>query len=168
MKSPAPHRSARCWIARLGLRRHPEGGWYRETYRSRECIGASALPKRYGGDRSFSTAIYFLLSAGEVSRLHRLCSDEVWHFYCGGPLTIHVITPVGRYRRIKLGRRTGVFQTVVKRGWWFGATSGAGNGFSLAGCTVAPGFDFSDFEIGGRDALMHMCPAHERIIKRLT
>ena len=80
--------TAQDWIARLALIRHPEGGWYRETYRSREHVPAAALPSRFGGARVFGTAIYYLLQSGERSALHRIKSDEVWHHYAGDAVTV--------------------------------------------------------------------------------
>jgi predicted cupin superfamily sugar epimerase len=159
-------------IERLELTRHPEGGWYRETYRSGEVIQGSALPERFTGDRSFSTAIIFLLSPGEISALHRLKTDEIWHFYTGAPLTVHVITPEGEYRPVKLGPDIAAgdrFQFVVPAGCWFGAEVAAGNaGYSLVGCTVAPGFDFADFEMGSRAALLKQFPRQREILQRLA
>ncbi len=90
-------------IQALHLQPHPEGGWYRETYRSAESIPHSGLPGRFSGPRPFATAIYFLLTADTFSALHRIRSDELWHFYAGSPLTIHVIEPEGAYRAIRLG-----------------------------------------------------------------
>ena len=96
-------KDARYWIEKLQLARHPEGGYFRETYRSDEVISAAGLPARFGGPRAFSTAIYFLLPANEYSALHRIKSDEVWHFYAGRTLTVHIIEPGGAYRQIQLG-----------------------------------------------------------------
>ena len=163
--------SIRDLIADLELERHPEGGWYRETYRAAEVLPAQGLPTRFGGDRVFSTAIYFLLGKGEFSALHRIKSDELWHFYSGTTLTIHVISPSGKYQQIKLGSGLDdgeTFQAPVPAGFWFGAeVTGIGE-YSLVGCTVAPGFDFDDFEMGKPDKLLADFPAHERIIKKLT
>jgi len=91
------------WIERLALEKHPEGGWYREMYRSSEGVSAAALPSRFAVSHAFSTAIYFLLRGKEFSALHRLRADEVWHFYAGSPLTLHVIAPDGELSRITLG-----------------------------------------------------------------
>jgi predicted cupin superfamily sugar epimerase len=158
-------------IRALGLVPHPEGGFYRETYRSKEFLSAASLPRRYGGRRSLSTAIYFLLRSGEVSRLHRLLSDEVWHFYEGLPLRLHVFMPNGRYRALELGRegrRAGKLQLVVPRGAWFGAEVIGRRSFSLVGCTIAPGFDFADFTLGRRTDLLKRFPSHDLVIERLT
>ena len=145
-------KTAQDWIEALRLAKHPEGGYYRETYRSAATIG----------DRAVSTAIYFLLPAGEVSALHRIKSDELWHFYGGNSLTIHSIA--GRYSTIELSADNP--QAVVPAGNWFGAT--VETGYALVGCTVAPGFDFRDFEMAERSALLAMYPQHRTLIERLT
>lgn len=156
-------------ITGLNLTRHPEGGWYRETYRSNGTVPGTLLPGRPAGNRSFCTAIYFLLERGDISALHRIKSDELWHFHAGAALTVHVITPGGEYSPLRLGRDMAAgesFQAVVPAGCWFGAeTDGA---FSLVGCTVAPGFDFADFTMGERDDLLRHYPAHAGMIRRLT
>jgi predicted cupin superfamily sugar epimerase len=158
-------REAKYWIEKLALVQHPEGGYYRETYRSAETIPQSGLPGRFDGPRTFSTAIYFLLPAGEISALHRIKSDEVWHFYDGGSLTIHVLSDAGEYAPIELGSEA-EHQAVVAAGCWFGAEVRQGD-FVLAGCTVAPGFDFRDFEMADR-FLCSNYPAHRALIERLT
>jgi predicted cupin superfamily sugar epimerase len=163
--------SAREWIERLNLIPHPEGGFYRETYRASESIPRAGLPERFHGDRSFSTAIYFLLRGSDISALHRLHQDEGWHFYDGSSMTVHVIKPSGAYAPIKLGRnieRGEQLQAVVPHGCWFGASVDDPDGFALVGCTVAPGFDFADFEMPGREQLLSLFPQHEAIIRRLT
>jgi uncharacterized protein len=160
---------ARALINTLGLQPHPEGGYFRETYRSKE--GATGLPERYKGSRVFSTAILFLLPAGSKSRLHRLKSDELWHFHLGGPLKVVEISPEGKLTETLMGPELGqgqVFQHAVPAGSWFGAEPVEGTAFSLVGCTVAPGFDFADFEMGERGALARLFPKAEAAIKRLT
>lgn len=157
-------------ISQLGLVRHPEGGWFREIYRADEDICAAALPQRYGGDRSICTSIYFLLEQGDFSALHRIKSDELWHFYYGSPLTIHVILPDGSYQALHLGPDLEAgeqFQGMVPGGSWFGAEL-KGEGFGLVGCTVAPGFDFADFELADRDALMELYPEYAGLLSRMT
>src|SRR5262245_54427308 len=138
--------SARHWIEKLSLARHPEGGWYRETYRSGETIRRDHLPPRFDGDRAFSTAIYYLLESGDFSALHRIRQDEVWHHYDGSSLTLHLISPAGEYSTLSLGRgRAGSPQAVTPASWFFAATVDEPDSCTLAGCTVAPGFDFADF-----------------------
>ena len=159
------------WIKRLGLARHPEGGYFREIYRSDELIGKDSLPHRYEGSRSFCTSIYFLLEWDEFSHLHRLKSDELWHFYTGSPLTIHIIDQTGDYSLVRLGNDIGkgeVFQTAIRASTWFGATVDNPTSYSLIGCTVAPGFDFADFELANQERLLDLYPKHTLIIKRLT
>jgi predicted cupin superfamily sugar epimerase len=95
---------AKVWIDALQLRPHPEGGYYRETYRAGERVERSALPARFSGDRAFSTAIYYLLQGDDFSALHRIKQDEVWHFYDGSPITVHVIDREGNYSATRVGR----------------------------------------------------------------
>jgi len=163
--------SAAYWIERLHLTRHPEGGWFRETYRASETIPEAGLPTRFQGERSFSTAIQFLLERDDCSALHRLKSDEMWHFYDGSPLTVHLVAPDGRHSPVLLGRdpeKGERLQAVAPAGYWFGAELAGSGDFALVGCTVAPGFDFSDFEMGGRRDLTARFPQHEALIRRLT
>ncbi len=158
-------------ITRLGLARHPEGGWFRETYRSVESVAGNALPSRFGGQRPFSTAIYFLLERGEFSALHRIKSDEIWHFYGGAALAIHALTPRGEHLELRLGTDSAAgesFQLTVAAGCWFGAEIAAPGEYALVGCTVAPGFDFADFQLGRRSELLQEYPQHRAIINRLT
>ncbi len=156
------------WIEKLGLLPHPEGGWFKEVYRSHESIAGDALPDRFDGGRVFSTAIYFLLTAGEVSRLHRIRQDEVWHFYDGDSLRLHRIRPDGEHIESLVGIDGEALPlAVVPAGDYFGAEV-AGNGFSLVGCTVAPGFEFADFEMPSRDELYLQFMQHGELIQRLT
>lgn len=148
------------WIQLLRLSKHPEGGYYRETYRSATGVD---LPG-FAGPRAASTAIYFLLPAGEISALHRIKSDELWHFYDGQPLTIHMIAGNGQTASIRLSGDQP--QAIVPAGCWFGAT--VASEYALVGCTVAPGFDFHDFEMGDRRALLTAYPQHRPLIERLT
>lgn len=148
-------------IRALRLKPHPEGGWYRETYRCR-CGLRTAR-----GRRSLCTAILFLLEEGQVSRLHRIRSDELWHFHAGGPLRISAIRPDGKSESALLGPGRG-YQHLVPAGSWFGAAPEPGAGYSLAGCTVAPGFDFRDFELGSRDKLLKRFPRAAKTIRKLT
>lgn len=166
MKHDAAH-----LIERLGLIRHPEGGWYRETYRSAEMIPAGGLPGRFDGERAFCTAIYFLLGKHDISALHRIKSDEMWHYYAGAALTVHLISPGGEHRSFTMGPDLAggeAYQAVVPAGCWFGAEVTGSGEYSLVGCTVAPGFDFADFEMGNRSDLLKQFPGHEEIIRRLS
>jgi predicted cupin superfamily sugar epimerase len=155
-------------VGRLALLPHPEGGFFRETYRSRESVARAALPERFSGDRAFSTAILYLLPKGATSRLHRIAADEVWHFHLGGPLALTEISSAG-VRRTVLGPDLGaghVLQHVVPAGTWFGGRPLSE--YSLAGCTVAPGFDFADFEMGRREELLAQFPSARVEIEALT
>jgi predicted cupin superfamily sugar epimerase len=143
-------------IRALELVPHPEGGHYRETYRS----GAQVPTPR--GPRSASTAILFLLTAGEVSHWHRIHSDEAWHHHGGGRLLIHELSPAGAVRRTGLGLDLAAGeqpQHVVQAGHWFAAEPAPATPWSLVSCTVAPGFDFDDFELASPRALEPHCAA---------
>lgn len=157
---------------RLQLTRHPEGGYYRETFRSGRKVTAGFLPKRFEGARPFSTSIYYLLPGGEFSTFHSLASDEIWHFYDGAPLTIHVLHPSGqRYDRIVMGRDATAgqhLQAVVPAGSWFACKVEPPGAFALCGCTVAPGFDFEDFIMADADLLIEAFPEHAALIRRFT
>ena len=164
-------RSLRSLISTLELKPHPEGGWFREVFRSSDRFAPSALPERYLGSRSAMTSIYFLLGAGEMSHFHRLRSDEVWHFYDGMPLTLHLLHPDGAYSMVRLGRdplKGHQFLVPVPRGTWMGAEGPPGRKYSLVGCTVAPGFDFADFELARGEELRSLYPDRSDIIQRLT
>ncbi len=157
-------------IQTYALMPHPEGGYFIETYRSEEAIKQHALHERFKGERSIATAIYFLLEEGNFSAFHRIQSDECWHFYAGHTLLVHVIDPNGAYRCLKLGmdiKRGEVFQAVVPAGSWFASETAAGGLFSFVGCTVAPGFDFEDFELAKKDDLCQLFPEHQPILSRL-
>lgn len=162
---------AKQWIEALRLNPHPEGGYFRQTYRCPESIDKKHLPERFDGKRRISTAIYFLLQGSDFSAFHRLRQDELWHFYQGCFLTIHVIDEAGEYFRIGLGvdLRIGELpQAVVKSGWLFGATVDVPGSFALVGCTTAPGFEYADFEMPCRERLIDIYPQHRAIIQRLT
>ncbi|MCS6949397.1 MAG: cupin domain-containing protein [bacterium] len=161
---------AQYWISVLGLQPHPEGGYYRETYRSEQRLMGCCL-HGHEGPRVAATAIYFLLPGGEFSALHRLRSDEMWHFYTGSSLTLHIIDDEGNLSQVKLGtnpQKGESFQAVVRAGCWFGATVDDPEGYALVGCTVAPGFEFEDFELGDRQQLLERYPQHRDLIERLT
>ncbi|MGO8994655.1 MAG: cupin domain-containing protein [Polyangiaceae bacterium] len=153
-------------VKQLALAPHPEGGFYRETWRSP--LALDALP--HGTPRPASTAIYFLLPAGTFSALHRVASDEAWHHYDGDPLDLHEIDDAGEHTVIVLGhdlRRGERPQHVVPAGRWQAAVP-RGERYSLCGCTVAPGFDFRDFEMPKRDELVRRFPKHAELLKGLS
>lgn len=150
-------------VERYALLPHPEGGFFRESYRSAEQVD---LPR---GRRSASTAIYFLLPRGTKSRLHRIKSDEVWHFYLGGPLRLTVLSEEGAESTVVLGPDAAqgqLLQFVVPAGSWFGGRPEGD--YAFVGCTVAPGFDFADFELGERAELVARYPKARAVIEALT
>jgi len=158
-------------IELLGLKPHPEGGYYRETYRSSECTEGTNLPARYGGRRNLGTAIYYLLEENTFSSMHRIKSDEVFHFYLGDPVLMLRLYPDGAGETLTLGSdiEAGMLpQAVVPAGVWQGAKLVPGGRFALMGTTVAPGFDFNDFETGGRHELVSKYPAFSDILLELT
>lgn len=157
-------------VTLYSLQPHPEGGWYKETYKSAEEIAVNALPQRFSGERAFSTAIYFLLEQGNFSAFHRIKSDECWHFYAGDPLLVYVLLHDGSLQIIELGNdivNGQVFQYVVPANCWFASRPAATAQYSFVGCTVAPGFDFEDFELAKADILSAEFPHHSSIIQQL-
>lgn len=161
--------TASFYINNLNLQPHPEGGYFKETYRAPESIPSGALPERFTADRSFSTAIYYLLEQGDYSGFHRIKSDECWHFYAGDTLLIHIIEG-NTYSCIKLGpgvHAGEVFQFVVPANAWFASEPSGKSAFCLVGCTVAPGFDFSDFEMADKNDLLAAYPKFTEVISRL-
>ena len=164
-------KDANYWIDKLELRRHPEGGYFKETYRSHEVIPKNALPERFAGDRVFSTCIYFLLNKKNFSAFHIIKQDEIWHFYEGSSLTLHIIDQEGSYFALKLGKEIEngeSLQAVVQASWLFAAAIDNPETFSLVGCTVAPGFEFADFEMPDRSKLVKLHPEHRELIERFT
>jgi len=157
--------NAEQWIEELNLEPHPEGGFFKEVYRSQEQMDA------HGGSRAVCTHIYFLLREGEFSQWHRIRSDEHWHFYAGGPLGIRMIDEEGSTDFRVLGskvHRDEHLHTVVEGGTWFGSRPLPGSSFSLVGCTVAPGFDFQDFEMTDPDQLSGQFSELDEFIRGLT
>ena len=162
---------ARQIIETLGLEPHPEGGFYAETYRAGAAIPWAALPDRYDGDRAHATAIYYLLTDESFSALHRIRSDEMFHFYLGDPVTLLRLHPDGAGDEQVLGpelQRGHRPQALVPQGVWQGLRLVDGGSFALLGCTVAPGFDFADFELGARDQLIQQYPRWLPQIRTLT
>ena len=158
-------------IKLLGLKSHPEGGYYRETYRSDEIIGKGALPERYTGNRRYGTAIYYLLTLESFSAIHRLKTDEIYHFYLGDPVELVQLLPDGSGRVVTLGNDIAggaQVQTVVSRGTWHGSRLAEGGKYALLGTTVAPGFEFADTEVGRRSDLIRSYPSFSDTIIALT
>ncbi len=159
------------YIEKLGLNSHVEGGAFKEIYRSSLSISKNNLPKEFNGDRNVSTAIYFLLKRGQFSALHKIAADEMWHFYDGEALYIYEITQLGELKKHLLGKdleKGQSFTCIIKAGSWFGSRCEVENGFSLVGCTVAPGFDFEDFILAKREDLLIEFPQYKDLIEELT
>ncbi len=158
-------------VSTLEMQPHPEGGFYKETYRSEEIIPKGSLQTVFSGDRNCATAIYFLLTSDNFSAFHKIRQDEVWHHYEGETIAVHVINTAGKYTRHLVGKdlERGAFpQLVVKAGDWFASSVVAEKGYALVGCTVAPGFDFEDFELAERTNLIQQYPEHTAVITRYT
>ena len=148
-----------------------EGGLYYETYRSDEMVSKQGLPERYGKDKHFSTAIYFLLTSRDRGILHRLISDEIFHFYLGDPVQMLLLYPNGNSNIVFLGNNILAGQRIqmtVPSGVWQGCSLVEGGEFALMGTTVSPAFDFEDFEAGNRDELLDLFPRHKDLIELLT
>lgn len=159
------------WIKKLNLIEHVEGGSFRETYRADITIPRKSLPVFFQGDRNASTAIYFLLARGQFSAFHRIAADEVWHFYFGDPLLVYEIDHNRKLITHRLGsdpEKGESFQAVIKAGSWFASVPAPESEYALVGCTVAPGFDFADFELAERDALTSQYPEYADLIRSLT
>jgi uncharacterized protein len=156
----------------LKLEAHPrEGGHFRQTWKSDEEIPLAALPSRYSGVRAAGTAIYYLLEPSTFSEMHRLISDEVFHFYCGDPVEMLQLWPDASSQVVRLGNdlASGVLpQLVVPKGVWQGSRLVSGGQVALLGCTVSPGFDYADYETGRRAELQREYPEVAALIGSLT
>ncbi|MDZ7764972.1 MAG: cupin domain-containing protein [Melioribacteraceae bacterium] len=158
-------------IEKLSLQPHPEGGYFREVYRSTDEIKKHGLPDRYKTNRNSGTSIYYMLEGEQFSSFHKLKSDETWHFYLGSPIILHLISREGEYSKIVLGQKIledELHQFTIINGTWFAAEVKDKKSYSLVGCTVYPGFDFEDFEMGDRFELINKFPQHKEIIKDFT
>ena len=158
-------------IKELNLLPHPEGGYFSETYRSKEIIKKENLPAKYGSDRNYLTSIYFLLEDNNFSAFHRLKTDEIWYFHFGNPLMLNTIDEQGTLTQNILGpdfRAGQKFQHTVPAGHWMSASVLNEEGFSLIGCSMSPGFDYDDFELGDRKKLIELFPRHKVIIEKYT
>lgn len=159
-------------IEALGLTPLPmEGGYYSETYRCGERIPRAVVDSRYPSERSICTAIYYLLTPEMFSAMHRVRSDEIFHFYRGDPVEMLMLYPDGSHELVMLG--SDVLsgekpQMLVPHGVWQGCMLKAGGEYALMGCTVAPGFEFEDYEHGDRTSLISAYPDCKRIITKLT
>jgi len=162
-------RTASYWIKTLNLQKHPEGGWFKEVYRSDEVIPAVALPTGFSGSRSISTLIYYLLEGEDFSAFHRIKSDEIWHFYTGTSAIEIISIEEGKIRKQILGDNPDenqFFQFVVSKNTWFAARLLNTSGFALVGCTVSPGFHYDDFEMA-TESLVIQYPELENEIMAL-
>jgi len=158
-------------VTKLDLRKHVEGGFYKETYRSSGIIKKGSTNEGFNGDRSYCTGIFFLLTSDNFSAFHRIKQDEMWHFYEGSPLTVHMIDEDGKYsfQRLGLDLNGGELpQFTVPKNTWFASEVENPNTYCLAGCTVSPGFDFEDFELGERKDLINSYSEFKEVIHRLT
>ena len=156
--------TAQYWIDHLNLQPHPEGGYYKEIFRSKnEVVRAGAT-----GLKQACTSIYYLLEGRDFSGFHRLASDELWYFHKGAPLHIHVIDNAGTHTTIELSDAdTGSLQAVITPNTWFAAEIPSATGFALVSCTVAPGFDFAEFEMAKKEEMLVQYPQHEALLKRM-
>jgi predicted cupin superfamily sugar epimerase len=156
-------------IKKLGLEAHPEGGWYRRTYQSEYILPSEALP-RHPGNRHCATSIYFLITSENFSSFHRIRSDEMWYHHSGGAITINIIHDDGTLNSIVLGPVEEGYepQALAPADTWFASHLLEESDWALVGCSVAPGFDFDDFEIGKRSELIDTYPQHKHLISSLT
>lgn len=155
----------RALVMRLGLQPHPEGGYYRETFRSDQRVSC------HGSPRSAATSIYYLLADGACSAWHRIDADETWYFHAGGVLALHVLSPGGAMTTHLLGNpledADTVFQATVPAGDWFAAELADPDGFALVGCVVAPGFEFSGFDLARARDMQAAVRRHGEWVRRL-
>lgn len=155
------------WIGQLEMEEHPEGGYFKQSFKAEETIS----PESHPGIRNLFTSIYFLLRSENISHFHQLKSDELWYFHAGSSLTVHIIDRSGQYRQEKLGlaiEKGERPQVLVEKGAIFGSSVDAEDTFSLVGCMVSPGFDFADFKLFSQKELLEKFPQHEGVIRRLA
>ena len=156
--------NAQYWIDTLALEPHPEGGYYREVYRS----SGSFTPNEIGAERTYATSIYFLIERDNVSHFHSIKQDELWFYHAGAALSVYAISSSGALDEMVIGRETNkgqVLQAVIPAGAIFGSKS-TGD-YSLVSCVVAPGFDFRDFILYPKKDLMERFPELLDIIQEL-
>jgi len=156
--------TAAFWVERLGLQPHPEGGYYREVFRSDLQVIRPGSPTK----KQACTSIYYLLEGKDFSGFHRIASDELWYFHKGSALVIHAINETGEHTAHELSDgSTGRLSVAIEAGLWFAAEIAAGEGFVLVSCAVAPGFEFTEFEMGDRATLISLYPSHAGLFERL-
>jgi predicted cupin superfamily sugar epimerase len=152
------------WTARLELLPHPEGGSYKEVFRSSQEV----VRKSSTAIKQACTSIYYLLEGNDFSGFHRLASDEIWYFHKGVPLLIHIIDEQGVYTTKELSDAlSGSLSVVIEAGLWFAAEIPSAQEFTLVSCAVAPGFDFTEFEMAKKDEVIELYPQHRDILSRL-
>jgi predicted cupin superfamily sugar epimerase len=170
--------TAQHWIKHLKLQPHPEGGYYKEVFRSEKEVlradtaNSGAPSATFGANPGIAkqacTSIYYLLEGEDFSGFHRLASDELWYFHKGEPLNIHVIDQQGIHTTVELSDSpTGNLQAVIPPNTWFASEVPSRNGFSLVSCAVAPGFDFAEFEMAKKEELIRQYPQHQALLGRL-
>jgi predicted cupin superfamily sugar epimerase len=163
------HEKALYYIRKLQLKKHPEGGYFREIYRAGDIVLIDLPNKKV--KKNFSTSIYFWLEGRQFSAFHKLDADETWHFYDGSSVKIYIIDSDGKFVEIVLGKKTEigeVFRATIKKNNWFAAEVLSKRSFAFIGCTVVPGFDFSDFELGRRDKLIKLFPQHKLLFEKFA
>ncbi|RWY53808.1 cupin domain-containing protein [Mucilaginibacter gilvus] len=156
--------NAAYWIEQLSLLPHPEGGFYKEVFRSAQQVnrlGTSTLLQA-------CTSIYYLLEGEDYSGFHKISSDEIWYFHKGAPLIVHIITAEGEHRPLQLSNQPGGnLSLVVPAGLWFAAEVPAKRDYTLVSCAVAPGFEFSEFEMAKKEELLKNYPGNDELFDRL-
>lgn len=160
--------NAEYYIKNLNLLLHPEGGYYRELYRSEIIENFQGYKDN---SRNLSTSIYYLLESKDVSKFHQLKSDEIWYYHSGSPTNVYIIDNKGLLNIVKLGLQVDLGehpQVIIPKGSIFGASVVYPDSFSLFGCMVAPGFDFKDFILFTKNELLDKYPLYSEIINRLT
>lgn len=163
--------SADYFISKLNLEAHIEGGYFKELYRNKDIMNSDVLTESYDGERCLSTTIYYLLKSGQVSKFHKLKSDEIWFYHYGSPFIIHMIDFNGKLSSVKLGldiENGEVPQLIVPANVIFGAEVSEEDSFGLVSCMVSPGFEYQDFEIYSSEQLREQYPKHKEIIRKMN
>jgi uncharacterized protein len=157
------------WIQHLDLKPHPEGGFFKEVYRSSIGVSKDDLPIGYKSSRRLSTSIYYLLRSGDISKMHRLKSDELWFFHFGSPLKVILIDPEGKKHTKILGNnpeKAEYFHILIPAGNIFAAEVMEPDFYSVISCVVSPGFEYDDFEMFEKDDLIQAYPKHTDLFEK--
>ncbi len=163
--------NAEGYTKKFSLVPHPEGGMYKEVYRSSLMMPQELLPSKYIQAHSVSTSILFLLNENDFSAFHKITSDEIWHYSAGDGAIIYCISQDGKLTELRLSNDddpASLVQVIIPAETWFAAETINKKSFILTGCTVAPGFEFSDFTLAVRNELIDLFPQHTELITRLT